>query len=326
MSVRLAVACADYDRTRPLIDGRVRVAGCDARIACLPHEDMFVRALTSAEFDVTEMSFGRFIASVAHGESAYFGLPVFLSRIFRHSAIYIRTDRGIRQPGDLKGRIFGVRNYANTASVVARGMLEDEYGVTAKDISWRVGDVDEVERSQIGVPKLPPGFDVKAVPPGRLLSEMLAAGDIDGLVDYQPPHCFVAGHRAVAQLFPDHVAAERDYFNRTRIFPIMHLVGVRRSLVEREPWIATSLYDAFSQAKRIATADLWSPGAVKITLPWISEEFVRTVALMGEDFWPYGIAANRAAIDSLVRYSYAQGLSPRRPALEELFAAAALTT
>ena len=324
--MRLTVACADYDRTRPIIDGRVPIEGCDTSIHCLDHEDMFVRALTSAEFDVTELSFSRFALNTARGTTPYIGLPVFLSRIFRHSAVYIRTDRGIREPGDLRGKSIGVRDYANTASLVARGILEDDYGLSAREVRWIVGDIDHAERDEIRLPELAPGFDVHVAPAGRLLSEMLADGEIDGLIDFQPPRCFVEGNAAVGRLFPDHQSAERDYFGRSGIFPIMHVLVLRREIAEREGWVAESLYRAFAKAKDMAVADLWSPGALKISLPWVSEEYRRTVDLMGGDFWPYGIAANRTAIESIARYIHSQGLAPRRLGIEELFAQSVLTT
>ena len=324
--MRLTVACADYDRTRPIIDGRVPIEGCNASIYCLTHEDMFVRALTSAEFDATELSFSRFVLNVAQQTTPYIGVPVFLSRSFRHSAIYIRTDRSIREPADLKGKRIGVRDYTNTASLVARGMLEDSYGISASDMRWIVGDVDHAERAEIRLPQLAPGFDVRAAEVGQLLSAMLADGELDGLIDFQPPRCFVDGNPAIGRLFPDHQSAERDYFERSRIFPIMHVLVLRREIAEREGWVAESLYRAFAKAKDMAVADLWSPGALKISLPWVSEEYRRTVDLMGGDFWPYGIAANRAAIESITRYIHSQGLAPRRLAIEELFARSVLMT
>jgi 4,5-dihydroxyphthalate decarboxylase len=324
--MRLTLACADYDRTRPVIDGRVPIEGCEASIQCLDFEDMFVRALTTAEFDATELSFSRFALNVARGSTPYIGLPIFLSRTFRHSAIYVRSDRAIRDPGDLRGKRIGVRDYANTASLVARGMLEDVYGLGARDVHWIVGDIDHAERKVIRLPELPPGFSVAVAPAARLLSPMLADGELDGLIDYQPPGCFVEEHPAVRRLFPDYQIAEREYFERTRIFPIMHVLVLKRDIAQREGWVAESLYRAFAQAKDLALAHLWSPGALRISLPWISEEYRRTVALMGEDFWPYGIAANRAPIESIVRYLHAQGLAPRRLALEELFAPSLLDT
>ena len=324
--MRLTIACAAYDRTRPLLDGRVRVEGCDAEFHCLDFEDMFVRALTRAEFDATELSFSRYALNVAAGTTAYVALPVFLSRTFRHSAIYVRTDRGIERPEDLRGKLLGVRDYSNTASLVARGMLEDEYGLHASEMHWIVGDIDHLERTEIRVPALPAHFDVRRAPAGRLLSDMLNDGELDGLIDYQPPRCFNPGHGAVARLFRDHAAAERAYFRRTRIFPIMHALVIKRAIVEANPAIAPHLYRAFLQAKQLAVADLWSPGALRITLPWIGDEYVRTVDAMGADFWPYGVAANRAAIESIARYLHAQGLAARRVDVEELFVPALLAS
>lgn len=322
--MRVTLACADYDRTRPIIDGRARAEGCELDVRCLDHEDMFVRALTRAEFDATELSFSRYVLRLARGQTPYLALPVFLSRAFRHSAIYVRAE--IRAPSGLRGKRVGVRDYANTVSLVARGMLEDEYGVAARDVHWVVGDVDHAERSEIRLPELAPGFDVRAAPPGRLLTELLLAGELDGLIDFQPPSCFVQGDARVRRLFADHEKAERDYFRRTGIFPIMHVLCLKREIAGRHPSLAQSLYAAFAQAKDMALADLWSPGAPKISLPWVSEAYGRAAALMGADFWPYGISANRAAIESIARYVVAQGLAPRSPGIDELFAASVLST
>jgi 4,5-dihydroxyphthalate decarboxylase len=325
MSLRLKLACGTYDRTRALLDGRVPVAGCTLDCESPSIEDMFSRAFGSAEFDVTELSFSNFMMRTAEGTCPYIGIPVFPSRTFRHSSIYIRTDRGIEKPQDLRGKRVGVREFSNTAALVARGMLEDVYGLCAGDMRWRVGDVDEKERDTIPVPDLGAACEIQAVT-GRLLSDMLAEGELDALFAYTPPRCFEEGHAQVARLFPDYPAAERDFFARTRIFPIMHLVGIRRSIAEREPWVAAALFKAFSAAKAYAVADLAAMQSLKIMLPWVGEELKRTRALMGEDFWPYGIAANRATIDSLTRYSHAQGLSGRRLALDELFAPTMLDT
>jgi 4,5-dihydroxyphthalate decarboxylase len=198
-------------------------------------------------------------------------------------------------------------------------MLEDEYGVKAQEMIWRVGDIDHKERSRIDVPPLPARYDVRAVADGKLLSDMLVAGEIDGLFDYQPPRCFVEKHPQIARLFPDYPTMERDYFKRTGIFPIMHVLAVKRTLAEDKPDFVRALYEAFVEAKRLAIADLYSPGALAITLPWVTEAYVDTVALMGNDFWPYGIENNRAAISAVPRYVHAQGLATRQLASEELF-------
>jgi 4,5-dihydroxyphthalate decarboxylase len=319
MTSHFTVAFSPADRTRPLIDGRVRIDGYATEILALDHEDMFVRALTKAEFDAVELSYCRYTIDVAKGVSAYTALPVFPSRMFRHSAIYIRNDRGIASPADLRGKVFGVRNYANTASLVARGMLEDEYGVKAHEMIWRVGDIDHKERSRIDVPPLPARYDVRAVADGKLLSDMLVAGEIDGLFDYQPPRCFVEKYPQIARLFPDYPTMERDYFKRTGIFPIMHVLAVKRTLAEDKPDFVRALYEAFVEAKRLAIVDLYSPGALAITLPWVTEAYADTVALMGNNFWPYGIEDNRAAISAVPRYVHAQGLATRELTSDELF-------
>src|SRR3546814_816040 len=248
-NLSITVACGDYVRTRPLLDGRVRIAGGAATFHTMPIEEMFARAFTRAEFDVTELSFSNYMARVARGDSAYSLIPVFPSRSFRHSAFFIRTDRGIARPEDLVGRTVGVREYTMTAALVARGMLQDEYGVTAKDVRWLVGDVDEREREAIALPALPDGFEIAAVDEDKLLSDMLAAGEIDCLLAYKPPRCFREGNPKVARLFPDWEAREKDYLARTGIFPIMHPLGVGKTLLDRDPWLAASLFEAFAGAQ-----------------------------------------------------------------------------
>lgn len=316
----ITVACWDYDRTRPLLDGRVDVEGCDATFLTMPIEEMFTRALAHGEFDVSELSFSNYMAQCGRGEAAYALLPIFPSRSFRHSAFFIRTDRGIERPQDLKGRTVGVREYTMTAALVARGMLSDEYGVRPEDIRWLMGDVDARERDAIAAPALTRDIEVAVAPDGALLDAMLAAGDLDALLAYKPPLCFLDGAPNVARLFPDYARAEKDYFKRTGIFPIMHPLGVKRDLLERHPWLADSLFEAFNRAKAIAMADLRAVQALKIALPWLAEAVDETVDIMGPDFWPYGVAPNRPALDALTRYAHEQGITARRLELDDLFA------
>jgi 4,5-dihydroxyphthalate decarboxylase len=318
MALKLTVICGDFDRTRRLMDGRVGIEGVDAEIVAGASEAMFSRAFADAPYDVSELSFSNFMYHTRKGSCAYVGLPIFPSRAFRHSTIYVRTDR-VQSPADLQGKRVGVREYSNTASLVARGVLQDDHGVLATDISWIVGDIDQPERAEIIVPPLPARFDVQPVAGRRLLSDMLASGDLDAIVAYDPPRCFLEKAPGVARLFPDHVAAERGYFAKTGIFPIMHLMGLRRTIADREPWVADSLYRAFNEAKSLALADLALTSILPVSLPWCREEFVATRDLMGADFWPYGIAPNRAAIESLTRYSHAQGITDPRLTVEELF-------
>jgi len=326
MTVSLTLVCSASDRTQRILDGRIGIRGANISILSLPAEEMFSRAFETAEFDVTELSFSNFTRLTLEGACDYIGLPIFPSRTFRHSAIYIRTDRGIRTPADLRGRTIGVREYSNTATLVVKGMLADEYGVEASEIRWRVGDVDVPERAEIPVPQVPPAFDIVAVPPGGLLSDMLAEGDLDALVSYSPPACFGQAGVPVERLFPDYAQAEQDYFQRTGIFPIMHLIGIRRRLAQQHPELARSLFEAFSAAKDAAIADLAVMQSLKVALPWCHAELSRTQAVMGADFWPYGIKRNLEAIRSLLRYSHSQGLTPRLATIEELFEPSLLDT
>jgi 4,5-dihydroxyphthalate decarboxylase len=318
--LRPSIAVWDYDRTRPLLDGRVAVEGCEpVWLHDMPIETMFSRALGAAEFDVSELSFSNFMALTARGACAYVGLPIFPSRSFRHGAWFLRAGAGIDSPAALKGKRIGVREYSMTAAVVARGVLADEYGVDARDVAWVTGDVDEKEREHIPLPSLPAGFAVERAPEGRLLVDMLLAGEIDALLAYKPPKLFVKGHPGIVRLFPDYEALERDYARRSGIFPVMHLMGIRRELAEAEPWLPMSLLAAFTRAKDMAIADLSIVQALKVALPWTAAEFERTRAALGEDYWPYGIARNRTAIEALARWHHGQGLSPHPLAVEELF-------
>lgn len=325
--LRPTIAVWDYDRTRPLIDGRVMVEGCDPIwLHDMPIETMFSRALGGAEFDVSELSFSNFMAQTARGTSGYVGLPIFPSRSFRHGAWFLRADSGIARAEDLKGKRIGVREYSMTAAVVARGLLEDEHGVGSRDVTWVVGDVEDRERSHIPLPDLPSGFHVERAPDDRFLVDMLLAGELDALLAYKPPKAFVKGHPGLIRLFPDYEAREREYARRTGIFPVMHLMGIRRDVAEAEPWLAMSLMAAFTAAKDLAISDLAIVQALKTALPWAPAEFARTKEALGEDYWPYGVARNRRAIEALARWHHTQGLSPRLLTVEDLFSRTTLAT
>lgn len=325
--LRPTIAVWDYDRTRPLIDGRVMVEGCDPIwLHDMPIETMFSRALGGAEFDVSELSFSNFMAQTARGTSGYVGLPIFPSRSFRHGAWFLRANSGIGRAEELKGKRIGVREYSMTAAVVARGLLEDEHGVGARDVTWVVGDVEERERSHIPLPDLPPGFRVERAPDDRLLVDMLRDGELDALLAYKPPKAFVKGDPGLVRLLPDYEAREREYARRTGIFPVMHLMGIRRDVAEAEPWLAMSLMAAFTAAKDLAISDLAIVQALKVALPWAPAEFARTKEALGEDYWPYGVARNRRAIEALARWHHTQGLSPRLLTMEDLFIRTTLAT
>ncbi len=309
----LTVACWDYDRTRALMDGRVAIEGCDITYLPLPVEETFFRAFKYSEFDVCELSFSTYTRSLARERDegipfGYRALPVFVSRMFRHSGIYIRTDRGIRSPADLKGKIVGVPEYQMTAAVWIRGILEHEYGVPTASMKWRNGGLEEPGRHEKVPFTLPPGVELQGIGDERTLNAMLEAGEIDALVSARWPSCLGRSPH-VARLFPNFRDVEKAYFKKTGIFPMMHVVGVRKSLLDAHPWLGTSLYKAFLQAKDLSYPELTQMAALKIALPWIGQEVQETIALMGADFWAYGAKENAAALDAFLQYHFEQGLS-----------------
>jgi 4,5-dihydroxyphthalate decarboxylase len=315
----LSAAFWNYDRTQPILDGRVAVEGCRLECTVLRPEEAFARAFTDAPFDVTELSYSNTITAVSKGDFAYWLIPVFPSRAFRHSAIFIRTDRGIRSPADLAGRTVGLQEYDMTAAVVARGMLRDEYGVDTRSIHWRAGEKERTKALAFPVPRKPPELDLEILPPGRSLEDRLLAGELDALISLRAP----APDSRVARLFADPAAEERAYFRRSGIFPIMHAIGVRKSV---SPGLASKLYDAFLKAKQLAVAELEIIQAAKVTLPWVNDELRRTRELMGEDYWPYGLEANRKVLEAQLRWSREDGLQARTVSLAELFAPGMVST
>jgi 4,5-dihydroxyphthalate decarboxylase len=315
----ISIATGDYDRVRAIKDGRVRVEGCTVRYLAPPLEELFIRALIGAEFDACEVSLSSYLIAFSRGATPYRALPVFLSRVFRHSAFYIRTDRGIRAPADLKGKTVGVPEYQMTAALWARGLIEDEYGVKPGDIQWRNGGLEQpgrVEKLALDLPA-----DVKLTPlgPGETLSAMLAEGKLDALVSPRTPSCFVWKAPNIARLFPDYRADERAYFRKSGLFPIMHVLVVKEHLLRHHPWLASSLFAAFRQAKEIAIRELEEIGAYNVTVPWLASELADIRAVLGDDYWPYGLEKNRRALEAALRYSFGQGLSARKLTLEEAF-------
>jgi len=319
----LTVATWDYDRVRPLIDGRVKVEGCELRYLPMPVEEIFQRAYFHEEFDVTELGFSPYLIALSRGLTGYRAIPAFLSRSFRHNAIYIRTDRGIEVPEDLRGKILGVPEYQMSAALWARGLLADRHGLRADDINWVQGGLETPGRREKFPLNLPPGFPLR-VESAKSLDSLLRAGEIDGMISARAPSSFLAGAPFVRRLFGDHMGAEQAYFRDTGIFPIMHAVGVRNTLVHDHPWLAASLLKAFEQARRIAMADLSEVAALKVSLPWLTDHLEETRAAMGDDYWTYGFASNRPTLDTMARYSFEQGLSVRRLSPEELFVPATL--
>ena len=320
----VSVAGVDYDRTRALFDGTVPIAGCETICCAMSPEEAFHRAFRYQEFDITELSLSNTMASVAKGTNAYVAIPVFPSRLFRHSSIYVRRDRGIEHPEDLRGKVIGVPDYSMTAAVWIRGILQDEYGVRAADVKWRSGGLEQPGREARVALELPAGIELQAIAIGETLSQQLDNGRIDGLISALAPSC-LGRNPSVRRLFPDYRAVEEAYFERTRMFPIMHLVGIRRSLLEKHPWLAVNTYVAYLKAKEICYRQLETIGHLFTTLPWPVEELSRARVLMGEDFWSYGVEANRRELAAVSRYAFEQGIIDRQLAVEDLFAPSTLS-
>ncbi|MCC6779113.1 MAG: ABC transporter substrate-binding protein [Hyphomicrobiales bacterium] len=315
----ITIATWDYDRVRALVDGRVRVEGCDVNYLTMPVEECFERAYFHGEFEVCEIGFSPYLIALSRGSCPYVAVPAFLSRMFRHSAVYVRTDRGIEGPADLRGKRIGVPEYQMSAVMWFRGYLQDELGISTKDINWVQAGLEVPGRRDKFPLNLPEGFPLTSVQDDTL-SAMLADGRLDAVMSARQPSCFVAGHPEVRRLFPDYRAAEQDYYRRSGIFPIMHAVGIRRDVLDEHKWLAASVYKAFAQAKRLADAEFAETAALKIGLPWVTAEYEATLEVMGKDFWSYGIDANRKTLSTMARYSYEQGLAVRLLAVEEMFA------
>jgi 4,5-dihydroxyphthalate decarboxylase len=323
--LNLSVAVRDYDRTRPLSDGLVQIDGVDPVYMALDPEEIFFRAFRRAEFDICELSLSSFTVKTAQGDCPYVGVPAFVSRAFRHTSIYVRTDR-IKRPADLKGRRVGVPEYQLTANVWARAILEDDHGVKPSDIHWIRGGLEEAGRPEKIAITLPKDVRLDNAPEGRTLSSMLEAGEIDGFIGPRVPSCFTRGHSQVGWLFADPVAAAKDYYKRTSIFPIMHLVGVRRELAEQHPWLPGAVFKGFERSKAIALEKLADTSSAKVTLPFVEERLMEARALMGEDFWSYGVASSRKTLETFLKHHHSQGLSPRLVKVDELFHPGTLET
>ncbi|OYW38324.1 MAG: 4,5-dihydroxyphthalate decarboxylase [Hydrogenophilales bacterium 12-61-10] len=322
--LQLTFACGGYDRVRALMDGRVAVEGVDLQVFPLEPEECFARAFRSQDFDITELSGSSHLLTTARGDAHYVGIPAFVSRVFRHSAFYIRTDRGIGGPEDLRGRTIGLPEYQMTACLWARGILSDTYGVPAEAVHWRNGGQEQPGRTERTAITLPARIDLQPIPAGKTLSGMLESGELDALVTARAPSCFVRGAPHVGRLFPDFRAAEEAWFRRTGMFPIMHLIGIRRSLVERHPWLAASVMKAFEQSRAIALHELSQVGTLFTALPWLADDLARAQAVMGPDYWRYGVGPNRPELAAMVRWAREQGLIDHDMPVEAMFAAATL--
>ena len=316
----LTFACWNYDRTAALADGSIRPDGIDLNVQKLEVEETFFRMLRNKEFEAAELSLSSYCVTLARDDPPFIAIPVFPSRMFRHGCIFVSTESGIERPEDLAGKRVGVPEYQMTAPVWIRGVLHDEFGIDPADVTYLTGGEEQPGREEKLKLDLPDRFVVEPIGPDQTLAQMLADGEIDALHTARTPSTFYSQPDKVRRLFPNFVEIEQDYFRRTGIFPIMHVVALRRDVYKANRWVAQALFKAFCTAQSQLYAEMRLTASLKTVLPWQIAAIEETTALMGEDWWPYGFKRNRPAIDLFTRYHHEQGLSNRKLEPEELFA------
>ncbi len=321
----IQLAGYDYDRVKPLIDGKVKIKGCSISYTKAGIGDMNTEAFTGAQkFDVSEIGLHPFMLAYANNNFRdYSLLPIFPLRVYRHKSVFIRNDKGINNPEDLRGRKIGTPAYSSSSLTWIRGLFQDEYNINPEDVQWVTSNMDssaDVAGKVSGLEQfVPEGISLTKGPPGKDESDLLVSGEVDALFHAVEPKAYAEGNPLIERLFPDPRKVEQSYFTKTGIFPIMHAVAVKNKLIDENPWIVKSVFDAYSQAKKINFAFMSKLGWAYDSLPWYGHELEETQKLMGKNFWPYGIEANRKTLETLFRYSYDQGLSSKKLTMDDLF-------
>ncbi len=318
--LNLSFACWNYDRTSALMQGSVQPDGINLNYLNLPVEETFFRMIRSAEFDVAEMSLSSYSVSRFKDPQRFIAIPIFPSRFFRHSCIYVNADAGIHEAKDLIGKRIGVPEFQMTAPVWIRGILSEHYGVPVDSVQYLTGGEEEPNRIEKQALNLPPSIKVSPIAAGQTLAQMLVTGEIEALHTARMPSTFLSRPDKVKRLFTHYAPIERAYFRQTGIFPIMHTVVIRREVYEANRWVAQSLTKAFVEAQRRTYEDLRETAALKAMLPWLTHHMEEVQAEMGADYWPYGFEKNEATLRTFLGYHHAQGLSPRLLEPKELFA------
>ena len=318
--LKLTFACWDYDRTRPLMDGRVKPEGIELDIKVLRPRETFQRMLDNKEFDASEMSLASYTALVGRGACPFVAVPAALSKLFRHSCIYVRSGSGIKTPQDLRGKRVGTSQWSATAIVFIRGMLEHDYGIKSADMHWFMGGLRAFVEPPLIPLDLPKDIRLEFLSEGQTLEQIFEAGKLDALFSIYMPQLFVDGSPAIARLFPNYKEAEQDYYRRTRIFPIMHTVVLREDIYRAHPWAARNIYEALVKARDLAVEGLYDSDALRVALPWLLDHVEESRGVLGQNFWAYGLKPNRPTYEAIGHYVYEQGLSPRVVHPDELFA------
>ncbi|HEY7386860.1 MAG TPA: 4,5-dihydroxyphthalate decarboxylase [Beijerinckiaceae bacterium] len=318
-NIHLTMALGEYDHARDLLDGTVNVEGVDLTVLRLEVEEIFYRFTLHREWDVSEMSFAKLVALASQDDTSLVPIPVFVSRAFRHSSLYVRADSPITKPEQLSGKRVGVPEWAQTAAIYSRGMLAHEYGVDLKSIHWHQAGVNQAGRVEKVKLSLPEGLRYTQVP-DRSLTDMLLAGDLDAVLTARPPAPYSAGDGRLRRVFEDYRSVELDYWRKTGIFPIMHTVAIRRDVYERHRWVAMNLFKAFEEAKNRSLARVRDITVSFFPLPWTRDMADVPRSVMGDDFWPYGIEPNRTTLEAFLQYAFEQGVCRRKLDVDQLFA------
>ncbi len=316
----LTLAIEDYDHVRDLVTGAVKPKGIDMTCLIFQVEETFFRFANSYEWEVSELSLAKFCSLRSQEDSPIVGIPVFISRMFRHSAFYVRSDGKIKTSADLKGGRIGVPEWTQTATVYARGWLHHEGGAKLNEIEWVQGGVNQPGRLEMGKTKVPEGVTIVPVS-DKSLTDMLLDGELDAVISARPPDVYLSGDGRLQRLMPNHREIERDYFQRTGVYPIMHTVAIKRDVYEKNPWIAVNLMTAFEQAKDKMIERMSDINVSRIPLPWLPDTFEKTKAEFFPDcdYWPYGIEGSRKTLETFLAYCDEQGVTHRKMTPEELF-------
>ena len=314
----LTMAIPDYDHVRDLVSGRVQAEGIELTCLVYPVEEIFYRFIVYKEFDVAEISFAKYSALIAQGHEDFIAIPVFPSRVFRHSSIYVRNDGPIKTIADLKGRKVGIPEWAQTAAVYSRGFLQDQYGIKPSTIEWVQAGVNQPGRIEKVDLKLPEGVTITRVA-DKSLNEMLLKSEIDAMMVARAPNAFVEGNPKIRRLFDDFIEVETDYYKKTGIFPIMHAVALRRAVIAKNPWVARNLFTAFEEAKRRSIERVLEATVSLFPIPWYFEHARRGMELFGKDYFPYGIEPNRKTLEAFLKWAHEQGVCKRLVEVDEMF-------
>ena len=321
MKLNLTLACGEYDRTMALQNGSVKPDGIEINYLPMLPSELFRRQARHAEFDIAEFSLSTLCHLTDDGDRRLVAIPIFPSRKFRHSEIWVNANAGISGPGDLKGKRIGAMEYQQTAAVWQRAMLQHDHGVEPSEVEWYFGAWETPGTYAERVPlELPSEIRTQVIPNDKCLSQMLEDGELDAIMGADPPRCVRENSPNVKLLFPDYYEREVEYFRRTQLFPIMHTVVLKRELYEEHPWVATNVYKAFVEAKAQAVDKLPRAGALYCMLPWLVKHIEDDLAILGPDPFPYGLEANRHTLETFMGYVYEQGIIKKPMTPDQLFA------